>query len=238
VGGRREVQGPRFASAGSRLVLVAGTTSEAFERLDENRLPVRAVYRKAMLTAPSVAGREYGERALESRAQPDRAELFRAAAAPQLDRAYRLAGLLLGDAHEAQDASQDAFLRAWRSFGTLRESSGFQPWFDKILINVCRDRLRRRGKVRFIDLEDAGSITVRADPFRAFLDRDEVIRAMASVEEEGRIVIVLHYWADLTLDAVADRTGWPVGTVKSRLNRALRAMRAQINPGFGAEAET
>jgi len=191
-----------------------------------------------MLSATSVAARDLRERALESRAQPDRAELFRAVATPQLDRAYRLAGLLLGDAHEAQDASQDAFLRAWRSFGSLRDSSGFQPWFDRILINVCRDRLRGRGKVRLIELEEAGSITSPGDPFRAFLDRDEVIRAMRALEEDGRIVVVLHYWADLTLEAVADRTGWPVGTVKSKLHRALLAMRARIKPAFSAEAET
>ena len=51
---------------------------------------------------------------------------------------------------------------------------------------------------------------------------------MASLDDDHRIVLILHYWADLTLEGVADRVGWPVGTVKSRLNRALVTMRGQL----------
>ena len=74
---------------------------------------------------------------------------FRALAAGELDRAYRLAGLLMGDATEAEDATQEALLRAWTSLGSLRDPAGFQAWFDRILVNICRDRLRRRGRIRF-----------------------------------------------------------------------------------------
>lgn len=147
----------------------------------------------------------------------------------ELDRAYRLAGLILGDAHEAQDATQDALLLAWRSAPSLRDVAAFQTWFDRILINVCRDRLRRRGKVRLIAIGDAISPAASPDPFRTILDRDQVIRAMAFLDDDLRIVIALHYWADLTLEAVAERLGWPVGTVKSRLHRALATMRSRVD---------
>jgi RNA polymerase sigma-70 factor (ECF subfamily) len=153
----------------------------------------------------------------------------------ELDRAYRLAGLILGDAHEAQDATQDALLRAWRSAGSLRDIAGFQAWFDRILVNVCRDRLKSRGKVRGIRLEDSTTGLAMSDPFRDVLDRDETLRALASLDDDLRLVILLHYWADLTLEAVAERVGWPVGTVKSRLNRALRMMRAQFDAAAIAE---
>jgi RNA polymerase sigma-70 factor, ECF subfamily len=153
----------------------------------------------------------------------------------ELDRAYRLAGLILGDAHEAQDATQDALLRAWRSAASLRDPAGFQAWFDKILVNVCRDRLRERGKVRLLAIDDAVSVGAPRDPFRDVLDRDEVFRAMATLDDDLRIVIVLHYWADLTLEAVAARVGWPVGTVKSRLNRALTTMRGRMDAAAVAE---
>jgi RNA polymerase sigma factor (sigma-70 family) len=146
----------------------------------------------------------------------------------ELDRAYRLAGLILGNQFEAEDATQDALLRAWRSADSLRDVERFQAWFDRILVNVCRDRLQRRGSVRVVQIHDAIGFDAATDPFRAFLDRDEVMRALTSLDDDLRIVILLHYWDDLTLEGVAERLGWPVGTVKSRLNRALETIRSKV----------
>lgn len=155
----------------------------------------------------------------------------------ELDRAYRLAGLILGDGNEAQDATQDALLLAWRSAASLRDVTVFQAWFDRILINVCRDRLRRRGKVRLIAIDDAIAPSATHDPFRTILDRDQILRAMAFLDNDHRIVIVLHYWADLTLEDVAGRLGWPVGTVKSRLHRALATMRGRLDSATVGEVQ-
>lgn len=143
---------------------------------------------------------------------------------PEFDRAYRLAGLLLGDRAEAEDATQDALLRAWHRRQSLRDPTQFQAWFDRILVNGCRDRLRRRRSVRFIALEGAGDPADSGDPFRSVVDRDEVLRLVARLDDDERIVVVLRYWADLTLADIAERTGWPLGTVKSRLHRALGHM--------------
>src|SRR5258706_7600170 len=163
------------------------------------------------------------------------AERFLRLANGELDRAYRWAGLILGDQHEAEDATQDALLRAWRSAASLRDPAGFQAWFDRILVNVCRDRLRRRGKVRMIAIDDAAFTSAERDPFRTIFDRDEVLRAMAALDDDERIVISLHYWADLTLEGVAERVGWPVGTVKSRLHRSLTTMRRRLDTAPLAE---
>jgi RNA polymerase sigma-70 factor (ECF subfamily) len=156
-------------------------------------------------------------------------ERFLRLAGRELDRAYRLAGLLLSDRNEAEDATQEALLRAWRNLGSLRDQAGFAAWFDRILVNVCRDRLRRRAKIRFLPLEVDGVERPVADPFRTLLDRDEATRALAGLEPDERVVVVLHFWADLTLAAVAERTGWPVGTVKSRLHRALGKLEARLD---------
>jgi RNA polymerase sigma-70 factor (ECF subfamily) len=151
----------------------------------------------------------------------------------ELDRAYRLAGLILGDASEAEDAVQEAILRAWRSAGSLRDPDGFDAWLDRILVNLCRDRLRRRGRIRWIPLE-SGHDGVGPDPFAAVLERDALLGALRTLDADERTVVVLHYWADLTLEAVATRVGAPIGTVKSRLHRALERIREQqsrVDPG-------
>jgi RNA polymerase sigma-70 factor (ECF subfamily) len=142
----------------------------------------------------------------------------------ELDRSYRLAGLILGSAAEAEDAVGDALERAWREAHLLRDAARFQAWFDRILVNGCRDRLRRRRTVTFVPIEAAGT-PVTADPFRLVDDEDALVRATATLAPEERIVVMLHFWADLTLESVADRLGWPLGTVKSRLHRALERLR-------------
>ena len=142
---------------------------------------------------------------------------FRSLAAGELDRAYRLAGLLMGDATEAEDATQEALLRAWTSLKSLRDPAGFQAWFDRILVNICRDRLRRRNRIRFIDIEGAAEPASTGDPFGAFIERDAILSAMTGMRDECRQVVVLHYWADLPLADIAGRLGMPLGTVKSRL---------------------
>lgn len=169
---------------------------------------------------------EAGLVATNSQAAGDR---LRRLARPDLDRAYHLAGLLLANEADAEEATQDSLMRAWRSMDSLRDDGDFRPWFDRIVINVCRDRLRRSRKLRFIPLEVFGDVAGSADAFRSVLDRDELLRAMATLDADLRLVIVLHYWADLTLEDVALRVGWPVGTVKSRLHRGLARIRATFD---------
>lgn len=161
------------------------------------------------------------EAALSAGDGTDSTERFVRLAGSELDRAYRLAGLLLGSRREAEDATQEARLRAWRGVAALRDPEGFQAWFDRILVNVCGDRLRRRTRIRFITLDEETASGPAGDPFRAVLDRDEVLRALAVLDDDERLVVILHYWADLTLAAIAEHVGWPLGTVKSRLHRAL-----------------
>ncbi len=151
-----------------------------------------------------------------------------------LDRAYRLAGLLLGNAHDAEDATQEALLRAWSARGSLRDPDGFQAWFDRILVNVCRDRMRRRSRIQFIDLDGSGETSSGADPFAAFIERDAILQAMTGMRDECRQVVVLHYWADLPLAEIGARLGLPLGTVKSRLSEGREYLRTSaVRPADG-----
>jgi RNA polymerase sigma-70 factor (ECF subfamily) len=153
---------------------------------------------------------------------------FRTVGRHEIDRAYRLAGFVLGDAREAEDATQDALARAWRQRFSLRSLDSAQAWFDRILVNVCRDRLRqRRPRVRWTDV-DEGLPSPAADPFAALVARDAVLGAVAGLPIDQRIVLVLRYWADLPVEAIAERVGVPAGTVKSRLHYAIRALRAAM----------
>lgn len=154
----------------------------------------------------------------------------------ELHRAYRMAGLILGNQHDAEDATQDALVRAWSGAAGLHSWDDFQAWFDRILVNVCRDRLRRRRLVRFIPM---GSEHDRpaTDQFQQVFAEDELLRAMSGLDVDLRTVIVLRYWADLPVDAIASRIGAPSGTVKSRLNRALGVMRRSMQQAAANRGE-
>jgi RNA polymerase sigma-70 factor (ECF subfamily) len=156
----------------------------------------------------------------------ERATAFDALAQEQLDLAYRTATLILRDPVEAEDAAHDALVIAWRQWSTLRDPAKADAWFGRILAHVCLQRLRRRRRrpVTDISAEIEGSVAAEAprDLPTAVADRDALNRAFARLSPEHRIAVVLRYYADLTVDQIADRTGVPSGTVKSRLHRALR----------------
>ena len=149
----------------------------------------------------------------------------------ELDRAFRLARAILLDDREAEDAVQDACLMAWQRGGSLRDPDRFAPWFERIVVNGCRDRLRRRQRqrVRAIALQ-AAAADERMAPDPADDNLDE---ALGALDADHRMVVVLRYWRDLTADEIADRLGLPVGTVKSRLHYALRKLRATLEATDG-----
>ena len=154
-------------------------------------------------------------------------EAFAALTRRHLDSAYRLAWAILGDTGDADDATQDAFALAWRSRKSLRDPTRFDAWFGRILVNVCRQRLRQRARSRIRPLAEVAE-PVTADNSQQASARDEIARAMTRLDADHRIVIVLRYWADLSVDDIAARLDVPAGTVKSRLHYALRSMRPRL----------
>lgn len=150
-----------------------------------------------------------------------------------IDAAYRYATLILGDRSDAEDATHDAALSAWRRFDELRDPARFDAWFGRILVNTCRDRLRARGRtVRLIEPEAAlATGATAADPTDASARRQVLAEALRTLSVDHREAVVLRFYADLTVDQIAERTGVGPGTVKSRLHYALRHLREALGPG-------
>lgn len=153
----------------------------------------------------------------------DRRLMFERLTQARLDRAYRLAAALLRDPGEAEDAVQDAAMQAWAGWGRLRDESRFDAWFDRILVNRCRDRLRRRVRVAVLD-DSPGAAAF--DPGMDSAERVAVGQALATLGPDHRIVVILRFVEDLSIGEIAARTGLREGTVKSRLHYALRQLRA------------
>jgi RNA polymerase sigma-70 factor (ECF subfamily) len=158
-----------------------------------------------------------------------RSDAFGTVTRRDVDRAYRLAWAILGNDEDAQDATQDALTAGWQQRRTLRDPEKLDAWLDRIVINKCRDRLRSRarGRERVRSIEFVALPSV-ADGSRVSADRDQLDRALKALNPDQRIVVVLRFWADLTVDAIADRLGVPPGTVKSRLHHSMNALRSAL----------
>jgi RNA polymerase sigma factor (sigma-70 family) len=151
-------------------------------------------------------------------------ELARGAATP-LDQAARL---ILRDPELARDAVQEALIRAWRELPALRDPDRFDAWLRRLTVNVCLDQTRRsRRRAPEVALLPHDSPAV-GDMSRALADRDEVDSAMRRLDEGARAIVVLHYFLGLPLTEVAITLRIPIGTVKSRLHRALGEMRGAV----------
>jgi RNA polymerase sigma-70 factor, ECF subfamily len=154
---------------------------------------------------------------------------FEALVRRHLDRMYGVARLMLRDPYLAEDAVQGAFVRAWRDLQALREPSRFESWLHTLVIRACYDEARqaRRWKA---DMRVVAPLALSTnDP--APDDRDQIERAFRMLSPEHRMILVLHFYLDLSAAEVGGRLGIPAGTARSRLHYALAALRSAIDAG-------
>ena len=150
--------------------------------------------------------------------------------------AYSIAFRITNDATLAEDVVQDAFLGAWRNAARYIEGRGsVKTWLLSIVHHRAIDAVRRRrATVDLLDASDAPPPALRMPDVWAevvaSLDAAEVRAALASLTDVQREAIELAYFGGLTQVEIADRTGTPLGTVKSRMRLGLLAMRRVLSP--------
>lgn len=148
---------------------------------------------------------------------------FALRAQDQRGRLYRAAFLYLGGEHAAVDAVDEAVYRAFRDRRKLRQPEFFETWLTRILINVCKDELRRRRR--------ECRVCVPPEPEAEHMDALSLREAVRALPEELRSVIVLRYFTGLTLEETAAALEIPRGTVSSRQRRALELLRLDLTDG-------
>jgi RNA polymerase sigma-70 factor (ECF subfamily) len=148
----------------------------------------------------------------------------------RLDGAYRLATCILRDQTAAEDAVQDAALRAWSMRRGLRDPDRAEAWFARIVVNTCRAELARRARRPVVS---GANLVAGADDSPEL--RDEVGRALARLTADEQVVVAMRFGRDLTVPQIALQTGLREGTVKSRLHNAQEHLRAAFEAERRAE---
>jgi RNA polymerase sigma-70 factor (ECF subfamily) len=155
--------------------------------------------------------------------------------------AFRVAFLITRSAHDAEEVTQEAFLKAWRAFGRFRPDAPFRPWLLRIVANEARNRVRADRRRRRAAGWDRGAGqpfapgVEPADPdpspeerVLATDDRRHLLAALDRLRDEDRLIISARYLLELSETEMAEAFGIPRGTVKSRLSRAMSRLRAGL----------
>lgn len=155
-------------------------------------------------------------------------EAFGALATLSLPRLVGIAGLILRRHDAAEDAAQEALVRAWRDLPSLREPDRFDAWLYRVLIRACHDQRRSEARETDTTTHRDRATDAAPDHATAFADRDAIEAGLRRLTVDQRTVVVLRYYLQLSHLEIADVAQIPVGTVKSRINRALAALQAAL----------
>lgn len=173
--------------------------------------------------------------------------LFEALVETHYRRIYSLVYRMVRSEQDAADLTQEVFVRAYRALHRLRVDGAQGAWLRRIATNLCLDFLRRRNAAPTFSSLDARPsedtdvrlswevADPRGEPDRLFASNERLRvlhRAIDTLPDDYRAVIVLHHIEELRVEEIADALGLPPGTIKSRLSRARRALRRKLSPYF------
>jgi RNA polymerase sigma factor (sigma-70 family) len=155
--------------------------------------------------------------------------------------AHRTA-VFFGAGDDAEDIVQEAFVKGYRRLGQIRDDAPFRPWLLAIVTNEARNlyRIRRRRaglvlRAAAREQPDEAGPDLPADAAIAAERRAALLDAVRALGERDRAVVTCRYLLDLSEAETAQTLGWPLGTVKSRTNRALARLRARLGPAAPSE---
>jgi RNA polymerase sigma-70 factor (ECF subfamily) len=185
-----------------------------------------------------VVGRPRADRELVACAQRGDAAAYEELVRRHQGIALRTAYLFAGDASDAQEAAQDAFVKAYRALGRFRAEAPFRPWLLRIVANEARNRRRSAGRRQAAVVRAAANAApgdAAPSPEAALVSaerRAELLAALGRLGEDDRVVLSCRYLLELSEEETAAALGVRRGTVKSRIARALERLRTEL-PGDG-----
>ena len=148
------------------------------------------------------------------------------------DNVYRLAYRMCGNAYDADEAAQEAFVAAWRALPNFRGDAKFSTWLYRLTTNAAIDVMRREKRHQTVGDGEMVDLADDADSPQETVERTEqqeaVQKALATLSEEYREVLLLRYMEELDYAEIAEVLQLPSGTVKSRINRAKAALKTAL----------
>jgi RNA polymerase sigma-70 factor (ECF subfamily) len=173
--------------------------------------------------------------ALVLRARSGDGAAFEVLVDTRIDRCYRIAWSILSNDDDAADATQDAFVAAWRQLPRLRDSSAFDGWLNRIVANTALSARRHRVRLREVAVRPAvpGAEPSQLEPppdlhartqMDEMVDNDAIGRAFDRLRPQDRAILVLHHVDERPVAEIARSLGVPLGTAKWRLHIARRAL--------------
>ena len=169
---------------------------------------------------------------LISRARDGDREAFGALVEQYRDNVYRLAYRMCGNEYDADEAAQEAFVAAWRALPNFRGDAKFSTWLYRLTTNAAIDVMRREKRHQTVGDGEMIEVADDADSPQETVERTEqqeaVQKALATLSEEYREVLLLRYMEELDYAEIAEVLQLPSGTVKSRINRAKAALKTAL----------
>ncbi|QAA34402.1 RNA polymerase sigma factor [Clostridium manihotivorum] len=141
---------------------------------------------------------------------------------------YITALFMLKNSHDAEDAVQDTLIAAIKGFNKLRDKESFEPWILKILVNRCK-------RLKFLRFKDVFTETIIGENFNFenyLLDSITIKAAILRLPYKYRVVIMLRYFNDLTIEQISDILSIPEGTIKSQLHRGINKLKDMLKGGI------
>ena len=184
-------------------------------------------------------GRPEDDSDLFARAQRGSADAFEEIVNRFQQLAFRTAYVITGSAADAEEVTQDAFVKAYRALGTFRTGAEPRPWLLRIVANEARNRVRSAGRRARLELRLAEGFRpgdAAPSPEAAAVeaeDRRRLLESVNALDENDRLVIASRYFLELNGEETAAALGIPEGTVKSRLSRALARLRERVEGPAG-----